>query len=552
MNYYKRTAICRYAGRLLLFLVSILSAQAHVGSPGVIVQKQAGKYQVLVSIAPPDVVPGTARITVYVERGRVKNVEARAVYFNAGDEASPSPDQLTAAPGQPNSLSGDVWLMDIGSASIEVFLDGPDGKAKLVVPVMSVATAQRTMPAGTGAMLAGLGLLLVVMLITIIGVSVTQAKLSPGQAIPAAYRIRQRLSMALTAVALLGILTAGRFWWESREKRYQSINLYRQLDLNSTVKTVGAKPQLLIQVDTASLTRNNRPLSFIVPDHGKLMHAFLVRVPQLDAFAHLHPIRQDTLHYQTALPPLPPGQYRLYTDVVYHNGFAETLTDTVTIAEPEARSYTASDRDDSWLVGPAADKQPLRLDGSMASCGKPSAYVKLSDGSTMIWTDKPSEVLETNQLYQLQFAIADEEGRPARLEPYLGMSGHAALVREDGQVYMHLHPVGTYSMAAESSLVRRIADTARSYQYPDAQFFRDSVDRDMRLMNALPEAEYNRRMGASMVGMIHEKDGSRHLNMVAFPYQFPSAGRYRIWVQVKRNGQILTGAFETQVREAWQ
>ncbi|QJW92236.1 hypothetical protein HNV11_06305 [Spirosoma taeanense] len=515
-------------------------------------QKQAGNYQVLVSINPPDVVPGTARVTVYVERGRVGNVEARAVYFNAGDEASPSPDRLIAAAGQPNNLSGDIWLMDIGSASIEIFLNGPDGKAKLIVPVMSVATAQRTMPVGTGALLAGLGVLLVVMLITIIGVSVTQAKLNPGQAIPAAYRIRQRLSMALTALVLLGILTAGRFWWESREKRYQSINLYRQLDVNSTVKTVGVKPQLLIEVDTASLARNNRPLSFIVPDHGKLMHTFLVRFPQLDAFAHLHPIRHDTLHYQTALPPLPPGQYRLYTDVVYQNGFAETLTDTVTLRGSELQSYIASDRDDSWLVDPNTTKQPLRLDGSMASCGKPGAYVRLSDGSTMIWTDKPTDVLETDQLYQLQFAVADAEGRPAPLEPYLGMSGHAALVREDGQVYMHLHPVGTYSMAAETSLVRRIADTARTYQYPNAQFFRDSIDRALKSLNDLTGDEYNQRLGATMPGMVHEKDGNRHLNMVAFPYQFPSAGRYRIWVQVKRNGRVLTGAFETQVRAAWQ
>ena len=34
---------------------------------------------------------------------------------------------------------------------------------------------------------------------------------------------------------------------------------------------------------------------------------------------------------------------------------------------------------------------------------------------------------------------------------------------------------------------------------------------------------------------------------VSFPYAFPKSGPYRIWVQTKSEGRILTGVFDTTV-----
>ena len=60
-----------------------------------------------------------------------------------------------------------------------------------------------------------------------------------------------------------------------------------------------------------------------------------------------------------------------------------------------------------------------------------------------------------NRELSLRFALSDADERPAILQPYMGMLGHAVVRRSDGTVFTHLHPMGTISMAAQALLVQR-------------------------------------------------------------------------------------------------
>src|SRR5256886_8722908 len=84
----------------------------------------------------------------------------------------------------------------------------------------------------------------------------------------------------------------------------------------------------------------------LVPDHGHLMHVFLVRDSTLSGFAHLHPLPLDSTSFAAALPPVASGRSRVYADIIHESGFAETLVATVDLPPP-AGPWRPSDRDDA-------------------------------------------------------------------------------------------------------------------------------------------------------------------------------------------------------------
>jgi hypothetical protein len=72
---------------LALHLSISLPARAHIGSPTVFHDGQAGPYPVHVVIRPPGVVPGIAEITVRVGANGVRRVSVLPVFWRLGTDA---------------------------------------------------------------------------------------------------------------------------------------------------------------------------------------------------------------------------------------------------------------------------------------------------------------------------------------------------------------------------------------------------------------------------------------------------------------------------------
>jgi hypothetical protein len=173
------------------------------------------------------------------------------------------------------------------------------------------------MPPGLGAILAGLALFLTAGLLTIIGSAVRESVLPPGAQPDAVRKRRARFGIAGTALFTLLVFWGGNLWWSAEASSYSRSVLYRPFTAEAKTAPEGGRRALTLSIRDERWTGTPVPLSrynALLPDHGKLMHLFLVREPALDAMAHLHPIARtpEALDFDAGLPPLPPGRYRVY------------------------------------------------------------------------------------------------------------------------------------------------------------------------------------------------------------------------------------------------
>ena len=157
-------------------------ALAHVNSPDVYYDGNAGPYHLLVTVRPPVVVPGVAQIEILVAEGDVEKIEIRPMrIIGPGARLAPTADAAQRSPGDPHRFTGQLWIMSRGSWKVEVEAAGAKGNGEMAVPLPAVSTNTARMNATLGALLAVLGLALLAGLAGIIGAASREADLATGE-----------------------------------------------------------------------------------------------------------------------------------------------------------------------------------------------------------------------------------------------------------------------------------------------------------------------------------------------------------------------------------
>ena len=419
------------ARTLLLPLAFVSAALAHVGSPDVFYEGDAGPYRLLVAVRPPAVIPGVAEVEVRSASPDVREVRMVPLRLQGpGAQFAPTADVAKRSADDPQFYTGSLWLMGFGAWQVRVEADGAQGKGELSVPVPAMATRTSSMQKGMGAGLLALMAVLVFGIVSIVGAGVREAQLQPGVAPPEKNRKRATVVMGVTFVLMCLAVYLGLKWWDVEANAYAS-NIYKPIQMTATVANGG---RLTLELQETGWFRFSK-LDDLVPDHGHLMHLYVISAPAMERVWHLHPDEIEPGTFTMNLPAMAAGHYRLFADVVHANGIGETGT-----SEIEIPSNSPGLRRDRMTLREADRRWPRRISAERV---RRSPMVIVWCGSAMLRRFAPS----AHELFR--FRVEDAKGQPAGgMELYMGMPGHAAFVRDDFQVFAHVHPSGSAPMAA--------------------------------------------------------------------------------------------------------
>ncbi len=381
---------CIAAMLALAILLFAVPADAHVGSPNVFYEGDAGPYHLFVTVNVPAVIPGVADVQIRADSDDVRQVSTAVTRLaGAGSKYAPVPDAAQRSPIDPHLFTSSLWLMEYGSMRVLINVAGAHGPAQMSVPVPSAARRMLPMPPALGALLLTLAIALAIGAVSIVGGAARESRLAPGSPVTPELKRRGWRAMAITAVVVTAIFYLALMWWNADAQNYAMITkIFKPPKLALTV--VDSNRLAIRPSPDDKVWLKFKVMDNIVPDHGHLMHLFLVRTPALDRIWHLHPTRQPDGSFVAALPPIEPGSYSVFADIVDKSGFPWTLVGSIDLPQI---SGTPLSGDDSGGNAPALTPS------------SDSAINVLDDGTRVVW-HRDSAALRANVPTILRFEVA--------------------------------------------------------------------------------------------------------------------------------------------------
>ncbi|HET8891426.1 MAG TPA: hypothetical protein VFQ41_21160 [Candidatus Angelobacter sp.] len=499
----------RNLSKIFFILLASTLVHAHVGSADVYYEGDAGPYHLFVTIRLPQVIPGVAEIQVRSASPEVQNIQVASLRLSGlGSNLPPVPDVAQRSKDDPQFFVGNLWFMEFGALQVRIEADGAKGKAELSVPVASFARQSLPMGRWLGALLGFFFVFLTLSVVLITGAVVRESTVPPGEAPQGPNRRRSRIVMALAMVVVLIIVYRQRTTWSVEAATYErNVDLLKPPRAETTLldgNRLMVRPAgpLMVPLVGQSQSASAVKMDELIPDHGHVMHLFLIRLPGMEKMWHLHPDLVDGSAFVQRLPAMPAGQYQVFADIVDKSGFPWTLVGKADLPQINGASTIG---DDSAWVG-------ARLPAPISE----TTVADLPDGARVVW-ERDADTLKANVPTSFKFRVEEKDGSPARgLEPYMGMAAHAQVVCSDLSVFAHIHPAGSISMASLDMAQARLMG-------------QDSTGGSGMVMG-------NAHSSASLPPKF------------SFPYGFPHAGDYRVFVQIKRSGQVQTAVFDAHVQ----
>lgn len=506
----------RFKNRLkfLFLLAAVLLpgalAHAHVGSADVYYEGKAGPYPLFVTVRMPQVIPGVAEIHVRSASPDVKSVKVLLLRLTGPGSKHPStPDIAERSQQDPQFFVSDLWFLEYGALQVRLEVDGAQGKGEMSVPVASFPRQSQPMPGWLRVLGVFVLFGLTFGVVPIAGGIARESAVPPGEAPQPSQKRNARIVMAVTLVGACAIVYGARAMWNEEDAVYaRNVGFLKPPAVEATLQegnrlTLRLAKPLMLPLAGKGRQAVEIKMDEVIPDHGYLMHVFLVGMPAMDKVWHLHFDRAEGGVFSKQLPAMPGGEYQIFADVVDKNGYPWTLLGKVKL--PEIGGAPPAGDDSRWEGA------------GLAPSSAPVAVAQLPGGGRMIW-ERADGPLQANVGTSFKFRVEEADGSPARdLEPYMGMAAHMVVLRSDLNVFAHVHTNGSVPMAA--------IDLAQAGLREDS-----------------PSAASD-----TPPAMAHHHHATLPADF-SIPYGVPSPGDYRFFIQVKRSGQVQTAAFDARVQ----